>query len=74
MSEPLPMFWRELVCCECASSTSGGWSLPGSHVPVLQMLADAKLEGWRMLSDGDVACSKNCADAYCEKTGAEELP
>lgn len=64
----LPLVWCELVCGQCAVTTSGEWIR--ERAPVLQMVEDAKREGWRHIEfDGEVVCGEDCESKYLENHG-----
>lgn len=55
------LFWVELVCASCSSTTAGGWA--SRQIPVRQMKKEASALGWAF-NGKDAFCSPKClADA-----------
>ena len=56
--------WCEFVCDGCAEPTAGRHTR--GAIPRREMIAEAKLNGWRFSKNGDTHCEK-CALKYKEE-------
>lgn len=56
--------WCELVCRQCANSTSGQF-VAGRPIPLRSMKREAKAKGW-LFKHNEVFCCKSCAKVYEE--------
>lgn len=53
------LFWVELVCATCKSTTAGGWA--SRQIPVRQMKKEASAQGW-VFSGKHAFCSDKCTE------------
>jgi hypothetical protein len=54
--------WTELVCRDCAHSTSGRFSFNGK-IEVREMRKEATAQGWKF-KHGECFCSQHCLDNF----------
>lgn len=63
------LFWVELVCACCNSTTSGAWT--DGRVRVREMKSDARKVGWSFYKK-DAFCSQRCSDQYLREKAERE--
>jgi len=66
-------FWVEIVCVDCAKSHCGsGRFVHGRQIPVTDMNAMARKDGWLLMRNGQHRCDK-CTKDLIRRIDAGEV-